>query len=241
MGYFYMRKVFIRISICLFIVLFVCLGFKKNDVIAVDNKTEIDEAYYRVESSQNETLQYGLEYHKDQAYSLIKDEKFKIGNVCGGATYSNTPLELNKEYTQEAHVLKIGKNSDVKIVSWSIIKNGKWELSNIIATAKDYEKNHPGYKVIAGINADFFDISASENYPHAVQGMMASDGENLRINDYTGWQALRLDNTEENKPLLKSDNPKASDKKLANKVYPNIADEFFASIVYFLSILGINI
>ena len=204
----YVKKSFIFLLVLCFMVLVATT----NNIKASVKTTYVDGAYYKVEESIEDTfLEYGLasvEYLHEKAYTAITDAKRLIGNECGGAMYGSGTLDLNKEYTQNAHILKISKDANVKIVAWSVIKDGHWGLSTILETAKDYEAKHPGYKVIAGVNGDFFDINADNDYPYTVLGTMAADGDVIKVE--STWPAVNFKNDGSNTPLVKVDTPQYS-------------------------------
>ena len=181
------------------IVLFICIMlFAFNLQISLqadDNLYKNDYAYYKV----NETLEQielydGVEYKHDSALSAITDQSKIIGYECGGKTYGENPLVANKEYTQSAHVLTIPASSNVKTVVWSVVRNGSWRLSTILDIAKDYEAHNPGYKIIAGINADFFDINGEKNYPYTIHGAWVSNGEVYKAEVTGGWRSVEFNN-----------------------------------------------
>ena len=183
------------LSVILFV--FVCLT-----VVAFDIKLNASEnvyanpyAYYKVQETINQSELYdGVQYQHDSALTAITDESKIIGYECGGKIYSDVPLYTNKEYTQSAHILTIPRTSNVKIAVWSVVNDGKWTLANILKTAEDYEKHHPGYKVIAGINGDFFDINGEDNYPFTVAGAWVNDGEVYKADISGGWKTVEFHN-----------------------------------------------
>ena len=204
-----MKKRIIAFFILLFIFVFVS-GF----TVHADNKCTVEGGYYGVyETLEDINLEYGLSninYKHENAYSCITDASRIIGYECGGATYSNKALELNKEYSQNSFVLTIPKESNTKIVSWACVNNGTWSLSTILQTAKDYEEKHPGYKVIAGVNGDFFDINADNDYPYTVIGTMVADGETYKVENT--WPAITFKNDNSDKPIDKIDAPQYKNK-----------------------------
>ena len=197
-------------SLITFITLFILFVSASINTSAEDeSKTEVDGGYYRVEETLEEyELEYGLSsvnYKHEKAYTAITDSQRLIGYECGGSTYSSNPLELNKEYSQNSFILELKKNSNLQIVVWSCISNGSWNLSTILQTAEDFEKKNPGYKVIAGVNGDFFDINAGNAYPYTVSGTMVSNGEVLKVYQY--WPAINFKNDGSSVPITKVDTP----------------------------------
>ncbi len=181
-------------------------------LMADENMYANDYAYYKV----NETLEQseiydGVEYQHDSVVTAVTDQSKIIGYECGGATYSDKPFIANHEYTQSAYVLTVPADSHVKVVVWSVVNNGKWTLSNILTTAKDFEAHNPGYKVIAGINGDFFDINAGENYPYTTLGAWISNGEVYKA-DVDSGRSLGFNNNGSTTPYSCWDGAKASEK-----------------------------
>lgn len=58
-----------------------------------------------------------------------------------------------------------GANNGVKVVTWSDGAANAWKQSTVTKTIADFEAKNPGYKVIAGINGDFFKNSKDQNNP----------------------------------------------------------------------------
>ncbi|MDZ4196490.1 MAG: phosphodiester glycosidase family protein, partial [Candidatus Izemoplasmatales bacterium] len=50
-------------------------------------------------------------------------------------------------------------NSATKLVSWSKIVGSQIVGATMIELAQDYEQKNPGYKVLAGINGDYYDLT----------------------------------------------------------------------------------
>ncbi|MFA7367310.1 MAG: phosphodiester glycosidase family protein [Bacilli bacterium] len=84
---------------------------------------------------------------------------------------------------QEINMVNVPKNNDLQIVTWAKISNSRWTMASVKSIASDYELNHPGYKVIAAINGDFFDINGTRDFPFATGGIHVSDGENYKTTD----------------------------------------------------------
>ena len=183
--------------LCMILFIFIML-FSFNSQIelkADDNIYSNGYAYYKVnETLEQSELYDGVVYRHDSAMTLISDQSKIIGYECGGKTYGDNPLYKNKEYTQSAHVLTVPASSDVKIAVWSVVKNGTWKLSSILDIAKDYEAHNPGYKIIAGINGDFFDIDGENNYPYTTHGAWVNNGEVYKAETTDGWRCVEFHN-----------------------------------------------
>lgn len=76
-------------------------------------------------------------------------------------------------------------NRNVELVSWAVNENGQSGnvKSTIMDMAKDYEAKHPGSIVLAGINADYFAMSAGRyDSPFSAQVL---EGDVHQINVFT--------------------------------------------------------
>lgn len=124
------------------------------------------------------------------------------GTDFGGATYvvdertatHNLPFNI-KHFTelgrsgittlskQQVNILEVPATADIKIVPWSKLGSSKWTMTTVRSMAEDFERDNPGYKVLAGINGDFFDISGTQNLPYATVGPHVAMGHYYKITD----------------------------------------------------------
>ncbi|MFA6889787.1 MAG: phosphodiester glycosidase family protein [Bacilli bacterium] len=77
---------------------------------------------------------------------------------------------------QVVNILDIPNLNQVSIVPWSKLGTSRWNMTTLTSMAEDFEIDNPGYRVIAGINGDFFDISGNENLRYATVGVHAALG-----------------------------------------------------------------
>lgn len=93
-------------------------------------------------------------------------------------------------YSQQVNVLTQKQTADSKVVTWAIGEQTDFDRSTIVGIAQDYEKNHPDWVVVGGINADQYATNFGENlgasgsdyyYPQPYYPMIC-DGE--------GWFAI---------------------------------------------------
>lgn len=98
--------------------------------------------------------------------------------------YSGITEEIvpDKLYPQQVNVLEVPSSKDIKITTWANLDNNKWALTTVRGLIQKYEKANPGWKVIAAINGDFFDINANGNLPYQTSGAMISGGEFYKTN-----------------------------------------------------------
>ena len=83
-------------------------------------------------------------------------------------------------YPQQVNFLEVPSSKDVKIATWANLNNHRWTLTTVKNLIGDYEIHHPGWKVIAAINGDFFDINAYNNFPYQTSGAVVADGEHYK-------------------------------------------------------------
>lgn len=119
---------------------------------------------------------------------------------------AGTSIRNGTEVNQDLYMLLQKSNADegVKVVSWGGY-NESHSISNALPRmtlsdlAKDYEKNHPGWKVIGGINADQYcwgygsdplkGYDLLENRPYYT---MKADGENWFSHHFMGSNCNNL-------------------------------------------------
>ena len=181
------RKIFI-ICFVLFTMCFTTINIKANE--------SVDEPIYYEDSIMEENeLPGGVLHTKLLGYSKVTDQE-SIENGAKEAGYgSSKPLELNKYYSQQLNVLEIPNESEVKLVPWGVVSNGQWILAKVTQMAEDYEAANPGWKVVAAINGDFFDINGNNNLRYTPSGTMKVEGDLYKIN--TGWPMLAINNSGE--------------------------------------------
>ena len=161
-----MKKVLIFICIFSFTLLFVSnIKIKAEDIAFDDTLVEAGGGSYQVTDRTNyETIDYGIKYTRDIAVS-------KSLNQIGG----------KKEFDpQVVNLLEVPTSSVMKVVNWTYSTANRWSLQTLTNLAEDFENNNPGWLVIAGINGDFFDISATKALPRQTTGAAVNNGEVVR-------------------------------------------------------------
>lgn len=69
-------------------------------------------------------------------------------------------------YNQTVHYLNTVSNETIRVVPWTKFVNNKWKLTTVRNLMADFEEKNPGWIVLAGVNADFFDINALNPLPY---------------------------------------------------------------------------
>lgn len=130
-------KKFLGLLLCLFA--FVFLGVSELKA-ALPSSNQI------VQNVQTQKIQLaeGVEYY------LRKDKTAPNGDIT-------------KEFKdQNVQAIVVPKSSEtVELVVWAAGTNDHWDNATLRETIIDFERRNPGYKVLAGVNGDFFDIKGT--------------------------------------------------------------------------------
>lgn len=186
------KKIFFVSFIFLFTICFYNISLKAEE-------SSVEKIYYEDSIIEKNELPGGVLHTKIKGYSQVTDQS-SIENGAKEAGYgSSKPLELNKYYSQQLNVLEIPNESDVQLIPWGVVSNGQWTLAKVTQMAEDYESANPGWKVVAAINGDFFDINGKNNLRYTPSGSMKVNGDLYKIN--TGWPMLALNNSGEGAKL----------------------------------------
>lgn len=183
----YFKKIYALLLFLLVASVFYFGDFIK--VLAVDEEI----IYYEEEVLDTTKLPGGLKHSEVLGYSQVTDPTTIESGAKEAGLGSTKPLELNKYYSQNVNILEIPKGADVKIVPWAVFGNGHWTLARVTSMAVDYENSHPGWKVVAAVNGDFFDINGNNNLQYTPSGTIRVEGETYKVNP--NWPMLGIDNS----------------------------------------------
>jgi len=111
--------------------------------------------YKVVERKFENDLQYGVSQYTD----ISKTFKSGIG------------------YDQQVNVVEVPSSSDTKIISYANLSNHKWTLTTVRNLSNQFEDENPGWRVMAAINGDFFDIGGNGNLPYQTSNAVVTNGE----------------------------------------------------------------
>lgn len=120
-------------------------------------------------------LKADLLHQKFIAYSSSSLTGFNAAGSGGGGI--NVPNQL---YPQSVNLLYIPTTTSSRIINWVNTSSYGWQRGTVEEMAKNYERNNPGWKVIAAINGDFFDITSVKALPETASGSTVVDGEVLK-------------------------------------------------------------
>ena len=177
------RSVYLKsfILMILFLISFVAGSFISS---AAEVVTEYNGSKYKVISVNEENeLYFGLKHTEYTAESSYINETY--GTDVGRTL-------PNKFYSQNVNVLEVPNNEGVQVVHWSYLPSSSskgWMTTTLTTMISNYETHNPGYKVLAAINGDFYDISATGAYGpllKTIQGVCVSNGEVLKPIDSSG-------------------------------------------------------
>ena len=171
---------------------------------------------YAINDLYKESLYGGLTLYKQQIKTLQNgDESKKTWN-------SHTVQWVDIPASSEA----------VNVVPWTMTTADQWDNETVRRIAADYEKTHPGWMVVAGINGDFFDVGdpvrtgeptnihvqEGETYqPYAINDPNYRAGLGFLNNDFRQmiYGAVELDN---NLSIEIIENGEVVETKVATKV-----------------------
>jgi len=176
-----------KIAICLLVIVLAIITFiDPAQVFASEEEYSNVGASYKVtEVVDKLDLGHGVYYHRDIA-----------GSKKAGSTGFNP---------QQVNVLEITPNDEVQLVPFAHLEGSRWIATAVKKAAAQYEATHPGWKVIAGVNGDFFKI----NYPvRASTGVTICQGDYYKTtsnhSQYTPINHLAIRNNGEGKQLFTS-------------------------------------
>ncbi len=130
------KKLALKFYFILIILCFIIIGFK--NVV----KAEIgDSGVIKVRGEETvSNLLAGAKLHKQDIEALLD---------CTGDYY----YPFGSQYLES-----LPNHEGIKMVSWSYRNEDEYQMKGVTEIAENFEKLNPGWKVIGGTNADFFDI-----------------------------------------------------------------------------------
>lgn len=180
------------------LLLFAMLAFGATSALAV-GEAGVDaggNAKYYVESTkESNNLPYGISHYVDKGMSSTD-----LGGYIAGYGYGTERIIPGVYYSQQVNILDIPSTSGVKFVNGVNLDNNVWNRTTVKNMAIKYEKENPGYEVIAGVNGDFFDINSNRNFGKMTDGPALVDGNYYMTTKYgystTGILGFKNDGTQ---------------------------------------------
>jgi len=165
-------------KLLIFIVIALSLTLVSTSNYAQASTTTVLGAEYLVnERVKDEMLSSGVRYINDTSSSSAS---LRITTQTDSGLGGTNPLIAGQLYPQKVNVLEVPSTQNVKIIPWALTNNSAWSLATVTNMAKNFELTNPGWRVIAAVNGDFFDIGGRGNLPYQPSGAMLSDGEMFR-------------------------------------------------------------
>ena len=118
----------------------------------------------------------------------ILESKELVSGVNYKRVDATTTNDSGTVKAQKVSVVEVEKGS-AEVVSWSRYNASGIIGSTVTNIAKDYEATHPGYKVIAGINADYFNMS---NF--APINAIVQDGDVIKSSNHVKYPSIAFNN-----------------------------------------------
>ncbi|MFA6627798.1 MAG: phosphodiester glycosidase family protein [Bacilli bacterium] len=191
----------------LFLIVFGFLTVGQIQIQSQSETTSLNGSSYYVDHVKEENLlQYGVLQHTDIAYAMAGTNPITGAANCKSAAAGSGgggSCNLDQFYPEQVNVLEVPSTTDVQIVPWSKMGQANWNLATVKNMATNYEQLNPGYKVIAAINGDFFDINSNRLFPKTPTGVHVSNGEYYKSNPLNE-QAISFTNDGSNNTLLYS-------------------------------------
>lgn len=161
-----MKKNFI-LTLCLIIsAFFFSLGNVKAVPLEVISLFDGASSYRVTQNLINADIGYGITHIKDYAES--RSTRLNNYDSCG-------PKDIY--VGQQMNVLSIPSNEAIRIVNWTYMTQDGWTKQTVRKLAENFEYHNPGWRVIAGVNGDFFDINGNNALPYTMNGIGVSDGD----------------------------------------------------------------
>lgn len=168
----------------LILVLSLCIFSFLIQVKGIDSMDSYDGlgSYKESEILTDTEIAYQVMHKKVLGQTKTQLDKTPSGGVKNEAGLGSTnPLVKDAFYNQQINLLSASTKDGVKVASWGFTSATGYEMRTITALARDYEEKNPGWKVLGGVNADFFDINGGMNLPYQPIGPMVSNGDSIRV------------------------------------------------------------
>ena len=133
-------------------------------------------------------------YNETYGYTTESEEEFEIVDgvkhiINHGTSISDSGKTLKPERINHIFVADIKNNDSLKVVTWAVKRDDNTGFTRcaLLDIAKDYEKKHPGWVILAGVNADQFytgfgtglGTNGTDYYAPQPYYPYISDGDNL--------------------------------------------------------------
>ena len=168
------------LTIYMLLLLTVTFGINNNNISLLAATNTNSEYVNTVTDLKTTDLMGGVTLYEQKMTSLLNGDKQKA---------------FQEHFVQWVDLASYS-NANVKLVTWTKQSMDNWTAATTKVCALDWEKNHPGWIVIAGTNGDFFSNSG-DNTKEPTNNFMA-DGDMYRadyVGGYRGVVGINGDNT----------------------------------------------
>lgn len=184
------KKLIFILSSFLFFTL-ILVNFIPTNIKAKENPTveALGATYTATTNIIDKEIGYGIHHIKD--FGVSSATNLNNYDSCG-------PKDVL--VGQQVNVLSIPSNEAVRIVNWTYLNQSGWTKQTVRKLAENFEYHNPGWKVMAAINGDFFDINGNAALPFHGNGYVVSNGNVLKPfgsasavgfkNDGSGYQLV---------------------------------------------------
>lgn len=161
--------------------MFIVFAFSLNKVNAITVGTGI---YDVTKTVDNRSLGFGVTFKQDK----------------GTTGYTNKATSEQ----QQVSVLNVPSEAGLMVIPFTNIQDNRWTFTTVKNSISIFEKNNPGYKVIAAINGGAFDINSTLDFNRQVTGPFAYAGNYYRTTRGSGmWSgSYGFKNDGSNSPLV---------------------------------------
>lgn len=165
-----------------------------NMIFAEDKAYDNGYASYKYKETTDEfDLGYGVKFHRDLASVAVTN---KI------ACY-NPDENLGKERPDVVNILDIAGDAEIELIPYAVLKKSSWQASTVRGFAAEYETAHPGEKVLAAINGDFFALG--DDVPSSTGGTVSNGDYYKTTSEHPLQQNIVFKNKKEGKKIFTVD------------------------------------
>lgn len=195
------KFIFILSTLCILSLCFIGNANIKAYNASKDTVSVAGATYKATNNLVSQDLGYGITHIKDIGISSAT--RLNDYDSCG---------PKNTLVGQQVNVVTVPSNEAVRIVNWTYMNTSGWSLQTVRSLAENFELHNPGWKVIAGVNGDFFDIRANGALPYQGNGYAVSNSEVYR--PYGAHTNVGFKNDGSSYPLVGGKEIKVSNLKL---------------------------
>ena len=152
------------LTIYMLLLLTVTFGINNNNISLLAATNTNSEYVNTVTDLKTTDLMGGVTLYEQKMTSLLNGDKQKA---------------FQEHFVQWVDLASYS-NANVKLVTWTKQSMDNWTAATTKVCALDWEKNHPGWIVIAGTNGDFFSNSG-DNTKEPTNNFMADGGDTYYV------------------------------------------------------------